>query len=471
MMADSIRGDAVPAMHSYSRLLALFIFAVAIRAAYGLALYFMWGDGALLLEDSYGYLSNAQAMAADILAGTRLGWQWFGRDLSTMPLYTWLVTLNVIVMGPHAVLATILSQSFIDAGTCLLVYGIARKIAPEFALPAGIAACINPTQIVLSGLLYTDTLFSFFVAASLLASLYWLHKPSWRYAAIIGLALGAAALTRVLVAVWTPVLVIFLLATLAFRRSLQRQHLAQMLVAGFIVALSLAPIVVRNVSQYSSWALTPQGGPHLALWVVPLVKEATDGTPWAISAKAIAAEFQKRHPDTSTNRFEASRRYRELGQEALAQMGIVAIAKAWVRGALINLASPAVIEVPPVSRLEHTRFYDAEGDSFAQKLTTYLFRSGNALYTSLVLGGITGLVVFRVVQLVGLGATLIRRSVLAPVLLLGLWSCYVLAVNGPVASPKYRLPIEPVLAVLCGAGFWTIRNRWKASRRTGTNPS
>ena len=38
------------------------------------------------------------------------------------------------------------AQGLIDAGTCLVVYRIAWDIAPSFALPAAIAACINPTQ-------------------------------------------------------------------------------------------------------------------------------------------------------------------------------------------------------------------------------------------------------------------------------------------------------------------------------------
>ena len=45
-------------------------------------------------------------------------------------------------------------------------------------------------------------------------------------------------------------------------------------------------------------------------------------------------------------------------------------------------------------------------------------------------------------------------------LLFGLWTGYVLAVTGPIASLKYRLPIEPVLAVLTGAGFCLLRDRW-----------
>jgi hypothetical protein len=49
---------------------------------------------------------------------------------------------------------------------------------------------------------------------------------------------------------------------------------------------------------------------------------------------------------------------------------------------------------------------------------------------------------------------------------MGCWCAFVLAVNGPVASPKYRLPMEPVLMVLAGAGLYAIRH-W----RSGIKPA
>jgi hypothetical protein len=45
-----------------------------------------------------------------------------------------------------------------------------------------------------------------------------------------------------------------------------------------------------------------------------------------------------------------------------------------------------------------------------------------------------------------------------------LWVSFVLAVNGPVASPKYRLPVEPALCLLTGAGFVALRD-WRRRRK------
>jgi hypothetical protein len=39
------------------------------------------------------------------------------------------------------------------------------------------------------------------------------------------------------------------------------------------------------------------------------------------------------------------------------------------------------------------------------------------------------------------------------------WCGYILLVNGPVASPKYRLPLEPLFNVAAGAGLIALRDR------------
>jgi hypothetical protein len=53
----------------------------------------------------------------------------------------------------------------------------------------------------------------------------------------------------------------------------------------------------------------------------------------------------------------------------------------------------------------------------------------------------------------------------APLLLLSGWVAFILLVNGPIASPKYRLPLEPVFSVMSAAGYATIRD-WYRRRRS-----
>ena len=47
------------------------------------------------------------------------------------------------------------------------------------------------------------------------------------------------------------------------------------------------------------------------------------------------------------------------------------------------------------------------------------------------------------------------------------WIGFILAANGPVASPKYRLPMEPALNLFTGAGFVALRD-WRRRRTLRT---
>lgn len=99
-----------------------------------------------------------------------------------------------------------------------------------------------------------------------------------------------------------------------------------------------------------------------------------------------------------------------------------------------------------------------------EKIANFLFRSDNALFAWSVLAGLVGVAAIRLVQLRGTIALLARRELLPGMLLLLSWVAFILLVSGPVASPKYRLPIEPVLAILAAAGYLALVER-TASRR------
>jgi len=108
-----------------------------------------------------------------------------------------------------------------------------------------------------------------------------------------------------------------------------------------------------------------------------------------------------------------------------------------------------------------------------EKAVNFLFRSESALYTWILLAGGLGVVGYRLIQVVG-AIALVRQSWCdlckispAPAVMFLLWLCFILAVSGPVASPKYRLPMEPVLNVLTAIGFCRLceRNSRRGERR------
>lgn len=440
-------------------LLRIFAGAIAIRWLYDVALFTTMGPAGLMGADSRGYLGHAEIMAGQIINGALQGWDWLGSDLGVMPLYPWLVTLNVALFGTLAPLTTVLLQGLIDGATCLLIFQIARAVDPRFAVPAAIAAAINPTQIVLSGLIYNDTLFVFFVAAFLAGAVSWLRRPSWSAALTVGVGLGLAALVRIVVAPWVPVMIITLLVIWHLVGRLRTRQVAQVALMAALFCLAVAPILARNVVQYDTWSLTNQGGSHLALWVAPLVREARDGTPWERGSAAMEQRTRERFGPKTENPFTESRRYAEIGREELVKLGPGAVLKAWVIGATINLAAPAIIISPPIAQLPRTGFYATPGNSIFAKIGNFLFHSDNAAYAWALLLGVAGVGVVRLIQLLGLFGFVRDRTAWSLVIPLLLWCGFILAANGPVASPKYRLPLEPVLCVLTGAGIVLLRRR------------
>lgn len=454
-------------MPDRSTLLKIFGAALAIRWTYALLLFAFMGEGGLKGVDSYSYVTWAQAFADAISNGSVRGWNWFGPHPSVMPLYIGLFALTDLLFGALGPLASVLIQGIVDSATCLLIFRMARAIDPRYALPAAIAAVINPTQIVMSGLVYPDTLFVFFVALSLLGSVRWLQTPSPGSAALIAMGLGGAMLCRILIVPWAAALLVFLIAAAALRRRLSLRAVGQLSGVALVLALCIGAVMGRNVAQSGAWSLTSQGGQHL-LWVVPWVKQAHDGTPWIQGNEELKARTIERFGAAPDEPFEMSRQYTEIANEAWRAMGVVPTAKAWIYGAVISVVSPAIILSPPIIQIPRTGFYGTPGASMIEKMMNFLFSSESAVYTWTLLIGIAGVIAIRLVQSAGL-VVLIRQAWrhrgddLAILILFVLWIGFILAVNGPVASPKYRLPIEPVLNILTGIG-WCQMLRWRRRR-------
>ena len=450
----------------------VFLAALTLRSIYAVLLYSFMGDGGLEGVDSTTYASQAQSFAEAILAGSVAGSQWLGPYPYTMPLFQWLTALPFLAFGKAGTIAYVLMQNAFDAGTCVLVYWMARSLDERLALPAAICAILNPTQIVLSGLIYTDTPFTFFVTLSIWLAACWIRRPNVTIAIFLGCLLGLAALVRVSIAPWAfGAIGMLAMYSLWLQRPL-RQVLA-LIATAVILCASLATIAVRSFDQYGTFALTPQGGDYLAIWIVPLSKEAQDRTPFAQTMDEMVRRTAELYGPPSADPFEQSRRYQQVGWDALRnEIAWTSLVESWAVGAFINLASPAHLLSPPVSQLPRTGFYATPGSSFVEKVHNYAFRSGNILYSWLLILGTLGLVAIRAVQILGFCYLVKRRANWPALLFAGSWIVFLLLLNGPIASPKYRLPLEPLFDIMAGAGIIAIwMHRKSHLRRSAPQPN
>ena len=439
----------------------IFFPALAIRWAYALVLFATMGEPGLKGVDSYTYVDVAREFAEAIAAGSVHGWDWLGMNPTIMPLYNGLISLAALLFGTSGPLAYVLAQGIFDSATCVLVFLTAQSIQARCAVAAAIAAIVNPTQIVMSGLVYPDTPFVFFVALSLYGTTRWLRLPSTGNAALIAIGLSCGMLVRILILPCAAVLPIFLFCVAAIRSRLSPLLIGRVGCIAIVIVLCTGIVVARNVAKYDAWALTSQEGVHLQT-VVPWVRQAYDGTPWTKGHQELIALTDRQFPVSADNPFEQSRRESQVAVEEWRALGLIPTVKAWIYGAIINLGSPGIILSPPLIQIPRTGFYGTPGGSMAQKMTIFLFHSESAIYTWALLFGIAGVVIVRLIQTAGLIGALNQacrdRAEMLPITaLFAFWFCCILAINGPVASPKYRLPLEPVLNILTGLGYYSLR--------------
>jgi hypothetical protein len=414
-------------------------------------------------QDTFSYWALGAALAkSDTFWSTLLSMT------DRMPLYPLLLAgvQNTVGNVPRVVA---LIQVVIDAGTCTLIAALGTLISPLVGLIAGILAALSVTLIVFSTQILTDTLFLFFFTLMLLIGARFLLHPTNRIAFFAGLSGGLAVATRPAVAVLLAAAVpLVFLIVIVKRRGLVPALTAAILFA-FAAAAPIAPVLLRNVVHYGSFSLTSQTGDHLAFWVVPLVAQRADGTPYQVTVGRMEVRYRQRltesGPSAETNAFRRAAIESEVAWEEMARLPPTAFAKAWLEGMAVNLGVPALLVDPRVRTLPKPSFYNTPGATVWEKVRSYVFHDPGFYQVLLVLG-LIAMLPFLVLEVVGF--VMLARTLPWAAVFGGGVVAYFLLVNGPVATPKYRLPMEPVLIVLAAIPLaWLHTRNLSFIRRAG----
>jgi 4-amino-4-deoxy-L-arabinose transferase-like glycosyltransferase len=374
------------------------------------------------------------------------GPDWWQGSTERMPGYTIFLRLTMAPFGADAYWAPIVVQMAIDAAACIAIARTADIVKPGAGRYAGLLAALNPTQIMLAATMLGDTIFVACLAFGFL-SLARLWKGEGGPAAI-GFWFGLALFNRAVVWPFLPVLALGIFLLKRGRRGLRDA----VIVLGFVAAFA-APMILRNGVMYGSFALSSQGPIHMALWWYPLVKEAEDGTPYPQSFAEMRARFAKLRGEDGRGPFEDAAIYRELTREYLWALPPQAFVKAWLSGMAINLASPATLMIPQVMKIQRIGFYETEGETPFSKMHNFIAESSTARYLAWMAGGVLIEWPVRLLGVIGLWLLLRIRERRAPAIFAIAWIGFILAVQGPVASAKYRLPIEPIAMALAGVAI------------------
>ncbi len=363
------------------------------------------------------------------------------------PAYLWIVGR---LTGSGDEVWPVVGQCFIDTLTCLIVAAIAARFDPRAGLPAGLVAAFNPVQIVYAGFILTDTLFLFFATFAIWRFVVWTDTMRPAEAARAGLLMALALMVRVHVWPFALLLPAFCLVV-GFRRADPVRTASSAAILAVAVLLPLAGTAMINRQQSGHFALTTQGGEHVLYWIVPLVREAQFGVPYAEERERLYDIYSRRYPGGSgMDLFERTAAQTELAREAMADVKLTAILRSWTGGMFVNLFAPALTQVPAVSRLPRVSWYATVGDDPVSRLKNYFHAVEGGAFARLLAAGLAIEMVLRGLAAGGLALLLVRRRMLPALSLLAGWALFTLLIAGPVVAPKYRLPAEPVFCVFVG---------------------
>jgi hypothetical protein len=428
-------------------LATVFVLALFIRLI-NLAL--LTGRNSFFAEqDTFAYWALGAA-----LAKPESFWPTLSATTDRMPIYPLLLAGVQHVLG-DAPRVVALIQAVIDAATCALIAALGALTSPRVGLIAGILAALSLTLIVFSTQLLTDSLFLFFFAAMLLAGAHFLRRPTIKLATCAGLGGGLALATRPAVAMLLVAAVPVVFAVALVQRRGLVAALAAAVAFGIAAAAPISPVLLRNAIQYGSYGITSQTGDYLAFWIVPLVTERAAGIPYQTTFERMETRYRQAS-SAESNPFRRSAIASRLARDEMARLPTIAIAKAWLEGMVVNLAAPALLSDPRVRALPKPSFYNTPGGSLWQKARNYLFDDPGR-YQFLLILGLIAMLPFLALE--GIGFVMLARTTPWAAVFAGGVLAYFLLLNGPIAAPKYRLPMEPVLIVLAAIPLARVAER------------
>ncbi len=354
-------------------LVTVFVLALCIRL---INLSLLSGNDSFFAEaDTHVYWSIGSKMAGNMSA-TLLA------ITDRTPVYPLLLGAMRTMFGDAPRLVALL-QAVVDAGTCALIAALANEvsgqrghsasaragnspevassaraalanevsgqrghstsaratlgalISPRVGLIAGIIAALSVTLIVFSTQILTETLFLFFFTAMLLAGAHYLRSPTLGLAVVAGVAGGLALATRTAVAPLLAAMVPLVFVVAMVRGRGFGTALAAAVLFAVAAVAPVTPVLARHTQHYGHFSLTSQSGDHLAFWIVPLVTQRADGTPFPVTAdrlreldrQALAARGLPR----DTNPFVRSSIKTAIARDEMARLPLAAYAKAGSR--------------------------------------------------------------------------------------------------------------------------------------------
>lgn len=383
------------------------------------------------------------------------------------PVYPVLLAGSFLLFGEQTGLqAIVLLQVAVLYATALLLWVILLRWSLMVAAVAQAIVLFNPNSLLTAHLIQTETLFTFFLGLVLLGTLLFASNPSCKYAAFVGFFAGLATMTRPALYYAIPFLPLFMTLVLAatrisFRAVLQGvgYGVISMLIAGSFVGAWIA----RNYHHTGVAALTSNGGEYLWDNVFEVYRaQGSYDTENLVHLKwERIKEFAQNYPDfENLHQIVKSRILFRAGMEELSSLSFEAMVKAEAISLARLYFSGGSGNVWRLFGLENTFFAGMQElrgfRSYVEGLG--LFFAKGSIWQLVIHGMPIGIAIaLRVLGIAGFIWLLLERR-WSLVIVIGGTLLYFTGMYMFLGQSRFRVPLEPVLAVLSSFGFSGLRS-------------
>ena len=392
-------------------------------------------------------------------------------EANRMPLYPYFVAGIFTLFGKGNLHAVVLVQILLDMAMIVGLALAALAIDRRLVVPAAALAAIMPNFLVHASYILTETLFLFLFVWGTCACLWAIRKrqQAWLLTGA-GVCFGLSLLTRPVMMYFPLFLFVTLLSVLPGRgiRDLARKAMLASIPALLIVAFA-APRMVANYLEYGHAVLTTQSGTHLLKWVYPCLRTpwscSSFGQAWRENDPILKQRIQALPEAERTNPVAVDIELRKLAMERIRELGATQIVLGMAVGAFKNLIQTGFYEVLAQFGQPATFLSAMPGQTTSERLLNFVKTNATNVFMILWVVSQAALVLSRLVQLAGLGSGLVNRATRPYALFLAMTIVYFLAINGPIANPKYRIPMEPALIIFFSIGLCALLDWYRARRQ------
>jgi 4-amino-4-deoxy-L-arabinose transferase-like glycosyltransferase len=378
------------------------------------------------------------------------------------PLYSTFIA-GILALGAGKI-GVIIIQIILASLTSVLIYMLGIKfLSYKVALLAAILFAIEPYSIFISGIMLTETLFTFL----LVLSIYLFTKNSnFKNELLLkggaGIVLGLTTLTRPLTIFLIPLgfLIIILMKWRKFRIQLT-VLLAIVFLSGSL--LTLVPWMIRNNNTFGTYELS-SNGPHNALfWNISAHQALNTGE----SQDKIVKDYEVQISDTASREdlksFEWTPKIKEIVVSYMkenllsySKFHLVKTVPFFVSDGFREIGS--FLQIKPEKPLPNFTNAFLKGD--INELVNGIRQGG--MFTVIFLSGVILWSLVSLLMLVGTIAGL-RKGVATAwfIFISASLIIYLAVISAPLSPGRMRVVAEPFIFLLTALGIQTIYNWWR----------